>query len=194
MKIENYRKVENNVDKIFVNRWSPRAMSGEKVNKKELMSLFEAARWAPSSSNEQPWRFVYVLRESKRWNDFFSLLDAGNQTWIEKAGALIVVISRKTWEEDNTFNPTHSLDTGAAWENFALQGSLSGLVVHGLAGFDYDKMNQMLKLDENYNVEMMIAIGKPGKLEDLPEKYRPRENPKGRNELSEFVFEEEFKA
>lgn len=193
MEIGEFRKAENGVSEIFINRWSARAMSGEKVSKKELMSLFEAARWAPSSSNEQPWRFVYVLKDSLKWNSFFELLDSGNQAWIKNAGALIVVISRKNWEEDNTFNPTHSLDAGAAWENFALQGSLKKIVVHGLAGFDYDKAKEMLKLDDNYKVEMMIAVGKPGKIEDLPEKYRAREIPKGRKELSEFVFEEEFR-
>ncbi len=194
MKIEDFRKTENGVDEIFINRWSARAMSGEKVSKKELMTLFEAARWAPSSSNEQPWRFVYVLKESKNWKKFFELLDAGNQAWIKNAGALIVVISRMTWEEENTFNPTHSLDTGAAWENFALEGSLKKLVVHGLAGFDYDKAKEMLKLDDNYKVEMMIGVGKPGDISNLSEKYRTRELPKGRKELNKFVFEEEFKV
>lgn len=194
MEVRDFRKAENDVSEIFVNRWSRRAMSGEKVDKKELMTLFEAARWAPSSSNEQPWNFVYVLKESENWKKFFDLLDSGNQAWIKNAGALIIVVSRKNWKEDNTFNPTHSLDTGAAWENLALQGSLSNLVVHGLAGFDYDKAKEMLKLSDDYKVEIMIAVGKPGKIEDLPEKYRARESPKGRNELKEIVFEEEFKG
>ncbi|MDO8563835.1 MAG: nitroreductase family protein [Nanoarchaeota archaeon] len=192
MDVKEHRKIENNVDEIFVNRWSARAMSGEKVSKKELMSLFEAARWAPSSSNEQPWRFVYVLKESKNWKKFFDFVVPGNQAWIEKAGALIVVISRKNWKEDGSFNPTHSFDTGAAWENFALEGSLKELVVHGMAGFDYDKAKEMLKVSDEYKVEMMIGVGKPGKLADLPEKYRAREKPNGRNPLSEMVFEEEF--
>jgi nitroreductase len=193
MDFSSFRKVENGVNELFVNRWSARAMSGEKVSKKDLMSLFEAARWAPSSSNEQPWRFIYVLKERKKWKDFFSLLDSGNQTWIKNAGALIVVISKKIWEEDGSINETASFDTGAAWENIALQGSLNGLVIHGLAGFNYQKMREMLNLNEDYKVEMMIAVGKPGKIEDLPDKYKEREKPNGRNELSEFVFEEEFR-
>lgn len=192
MKGSEFRKAENDVDKIFLNRWSPRAMSGEKVSKKELMTLFDAARWAPSSGNGQPWRFVYVLKESKNWKKFFDLLDDGNKVWTSKAGALIVVISRKTWKEDGSANDCHTLDTGAAWENLALQGSLKGLVIHGMAGFDYANAKEMLKIDDNYKVEMMIAIGKKGKIEDLPEKYRERETPKGRNPLNEFVFEEKF--
>lgn len=192
MKGSEIRKAENDIDKIFLNRWSPRAMSGEKVSKKELMTLFEAARWAPSSGNGQPWRFVYVLKESKNWNKFFDLLDDGNKVWVKKAGALIVTISRKTWKEDGSDNNCHSFDTGAAWENLALQGSLKSLVIHGMEGFDYEKAKEMLKIDDNYKIEMMIAVGKHGKLKDLPEKYREREKPKGRNPLTDFVFEEKF--
>jgi len=89
---------------------------------------------------------------------------------------------------------THSFDTGAAWENFALQGSIQGLVVHGMQGFDYDKAKKELKTPEGYQVEAIAAVGKPGKKEDLPEEMQKNEYPSGRKKVSEFVFEGEFKG
>jgi nitroreductase len=95
-KTENARKTEHKIDPIFVNRWSPRSMMGEEISDKILMSLFEAARWAPSSFNNQPWRFIYAKRKSNDWTKFLDLLNEGNKVWAKDAGALIVIISRKT--------------------------------------------------------------------------------------------------
>jgi nitroreductase len=184
----NERIPDFSIDPLFLRRWSSRAMSGEALSQGELMTLFEAARWAPSSSNEQPWRFVYALRGTRYWEKFFALLDSGNQEWCKNASVLVITLSKKT-DEDGEPNDTHSFDTGAAWENLALQGSISGLVVHGLGGFNYKKARALLKLDDTFTVEMMIAIGKKGKLEDLPERFRSRESPNDRKRLKEFVFE-----
>ena len=150
-------------------------MSGLPVSDTELATLFEAARWAPSSSNEQPWRFVYAKRDTKHWQEFFNLLVEGNKAWCVNASVLIITLSKKTWDEDDSLNETHSFDTGAAWQNLALQGTALGLVVHGIGGFDYDKARQLLALPDSFSVEMMIAFVKLGKIEDLPEKYRARD-------------------
>ena len=189
MDISRYRKPEFEIDEIFLNRWSPRAMSGEEMSEAELMSLFEAAKWAPSSFNNQPWRFLYTRRNSENWGLFFNLLAEFNQAWAKNASALMVIISRKTFDHNGKPSRTHSFDTGAAWQNLALQGALKGLVVHGMQGFDYDKAREVLNVSDDYEVEAMAAVGMPGKVEELPEKLREREFPSTRKRLSEIVFE-----
>jgi len=190
--IREFRKPEYDVDPVFLNRWSPRAMSGEGIGKKELLSLFEAARWAPSANNNQPWRFVYAMRDTPHWPPFFDLLTELNRVWAVRAAALAVVVSKKSFDHNGKFSRTHSYDTGAAWENLALQGSLKGLVVHGMQGFDYDRAGELLKIPDGYQVEAMMAIGKPGKRESLPEQYREREFPSDRKKLSDIVMEGSF--
>lgn len=186
------RQTQYNVNSIFPNRWSPRAMSGEEITNEELMSLFEAARWAPSSNNNQPWRFLFARRNTDNWNSFFNLLNASNQVWVKNAAVLIVIISKKTFDFNGKPSITHSFDTGAAWENLALQGSILGLVVHGMQGFDYERARKELNVPAEYQVEAMVAIGKPGKKEDLPLHLQEREFPSDRKELAEIAFEGKF--
>ncbi len=183
-----HRKPEYDVDQMFVNRWSPRAMSGVGISRDELMSLIEAAKWAPSSFNNQPWRFLYATRDTENWGLFFVLMSEGNQAWAKNASVLITVVSKKTFDNGKP-SRTHSFDTGAAWENLALQGTVKGLVVHGMQGFDYDRARQVLNIPEGYDVEAMIAVGKPGKKKNLPEKLQEREFPSTRKKVSEIAFE-----
>ena len=183
------RKAETSVDPLFIDRWSPRAMSGEKISKAELMPLFEAAKWAPSCYNEQPWRFLYALKDSPQWKVFFDLMVEFNQGWTKDAAALVVILSRKTSTHNGAPFPTHSFDTGAAWGNFSLQGTKLGLVVHGMAGFDYDKARTALKIPDHYKVEAMAAVGKPGDKNSLPQGLAEKELPSSRRPLAETVFE-----
>jgi nitroreductase len=192
MNIKDFRKPEHNVGELFLNRWSPRAMSGEEIDEATLFSLFEAAKWAPSSNNNQPWRFIYSRRNTKSWTTFFNLLDEGNQGWAKNAAVLIVVISKPTFDNGKNAR-THTYDAGAAWENFALQGSLMGLVVHGMQGFDYDKAKEVLQVPNGYQVEAMIAVGKKGKKEDLPAYQQEREFPSPRKAIAEIAMEGVFK-
>lgn len=189
----NNRKLEYNCDDIFPNRWSPRAMSGETVPDEELMKLFEAARWAPSTYNTQPWRFLYAKRDTDNWGMYFSLLVEKNQIWCKNAGALVVVVSKTMSDYNDKPVATHALNTGAAWQSLALQGSLSGFVVHGMAGFDYERAKQELDVPDDYSVQMMIAIGKSGKKEDLPEDLQKMETPSDRYPLNKIVIEGKFK-
>ena len=192
MKITNNRMTNYETNDLFLKRYSPRAMSGETITKDELMTLFDAARWAPSLFNEQPWRFIYGIKRTPAFDKLFSFLMEGNQIWCKNAAVLILVISKnKTSRGDE--NATHSFDTGAAWENLALQATSIGLVSHGMAGLYYAKAKEGLSVSDDYKVEMMIAIGKPGKIEDLPENLREREKPSYRKSLEEIVFEGEFK-
>ena len=189
----NGRTSEYEINDIFLKRFSPRAMSGEAVAKDELMTLFEAARWAPSASNLQPWKFIYAFAGTEGFENMFSTLVDFNKDWAKNAGALIVVTSKKT-RDSGKEHITHSFDAGAAWENFALQGAEMGLVVHGMAGFDYDMAKVKLGIPEDYAIQMMIAVGKPGKVEDLPEAMRAGEKPNDRKPLSEIAFENKFPA
>lgn len=169
-------------------------MSREEMTDEELMPLFEAARWAPSSYNGQHWRFIYAKRNTEHWNTFFDLLVDFNKQWAKNAAVLVVVISKKAFDFNNKPSVTHSFDTGAAWENLALQGTAMGLVTHGMEGFDYDKAKKVLAIPDDYQVEAMIAIGKRGKKEDLPKEMQEREMPSDRRPLREIVMEGGFKT
>jgi len=191
---ENPRKPDHPIHPMILKRWSPRAMSGEEISTAELMSLFEAARWAPSSFNNQPWRFLYTHRNSEHWNTFFNLLVAGNQAWAKNAAVLIVVISRNNFEHNDKPARTHTFDAGSAWQNLALQTAENGLAAHAMQGFDYDKAKKDLSIPEDYTVEAMIAIGRPGKKEDLPESMQEREFPSPRKKVAEIIMEGPFKS
>ena len=193
MNIRDFRKPEQEINEIFINRWSPRAMSGEEIDEKTLFTLLEAARFAPSSNNNQPWRFIYARRNTKHWATFFNLLDEGNQVWAKNAAVLIVVASKTTFDSGKP-SRTHTYDAGAAWLSFALQGSIAGLVVHGMQGFDYDKAKAVLNIPDEYQVEAMIAVGKKGKKEDLPDFLQEREFPSARKTTAEFAMEGSFKG
>jgi nitroreductase len=187
------RKAQYPILDLILNRWSPRAMTGEEISNEQLMTLFEAARWAPSSYNGQPWRFVYAMRNSPDWQNFFDLLVPFNQSWTKNAAVLVITASRNDFSSNGKFARTHSFDTGAAWENIALQGFHDGLVVHGMEGFDYTKAKKVINLPDNYSVEMMFAVGKLAPIETLPEDLKKREVPSDRLPLSELVFEGIFK-
>ncbi|MFA6066786.1 MAG: nitroreductase family protein [Candidatus Babeliaceae bacterium] len=183
------RVAEHSIDTIFIKRHSARAMSGEKITHDELMSLFEAARWAPSSYNNQPWQLVYAVRETPAWDNFFNVLVPANQSWAVNGAVLIMVASRNNFEFNNKPSRTHSFDTGAAMENLALQGSLMGLVVHGMEGFDYDKARQVAHLPDDYTVEAMFVVGRPGNITNLPIDLQTREELSDRKKIEEFIFE-----
>ncbi len=184
-----FRKPDHPIEPIFVNRWSPRAMSSEPIIDGELMSLFEAARWAPSTYNEQEWRFLYARRDTSHWPVFLGLLMEANQVWCRNAAVLMVMSSCKVFARNGRPNPVHTLDAGAAFENLALQGSTMGLVVHGMAGFDRDRARTALKIPTDYEVEAMIAVGRPGDPDQLPTELRERETPCGRKLINEIARE-----
>jgi len=167
-------------------------MSGESITDQELFSLFEAARWAPSSYNNQPWRFIYAKRSTPSWKTLFNLLVPFNQDWAKNTGVLIVVFSKTTFDHNGKPARTHAFDAGAAWENLALQGVNMGLVVHGMEGFDYDTAKKDLKIPDDYEVHAMIAVGKQGKKEDLPPALQEREVLSDRKPITQCIFEGTF--
>jgi nitroreductase len=169
-------------------------MSGEPISPDELAVLFEAARWAPSAGNTHPWRILYAYRDTEQWPLFFNLLVERNQVWCRNAAALLLFISRKTNEQSGRALITHSYDTGAAWENLALQGTLKGLVVHGMAGFDYARARTTLNIPDDFNVEAMAAVGRPGPITVLPEDFQARESPNTRRPITELTFEGPYRV
>ncbi|MBI1387440.1 MAG: nitroreductase [bacterium] len=192
MDIKQIRQPVYPIDDRFINRWSPRAFSGEPIRDDELMTLFEAARWAPSSFNAQPWFFLYAKRDTPQWNTFFDLLIEFNQQWCKNAAVLLVAISRKNFEHNGKPNANHSFDTGSAWQSLALQTVFMGLAAHGMAGFDAEKARVSLNIPDEFHVDAMIAIGKPGDKNDLPEAMREREAPSQRKPIGEFIKEGGF--
>lgn len=186
--VETHRSPEHDIDPIFVNRWSPRSMTGEVLEEEEYLPLFEAARWAPSSRNEQPWRFLYATRESDAWETFLELPYPKNREWARNAAVLAVICSQTNFAYDGSHNGTHAFDTGAAWENLALEGSRRGLVVHAMAGFDEEKATRELNVPDEYQVHAMVAIG-----EHAPDEATDSENPNGRKPLAEIVIEGGFR-
>lgn len=192
VKGRDHRVADRPISPIFLDRWSPRALSGEAISTDELLTLFEAARWAPSASNLQPWRMLYAHRDTPNWPLFFDLLAEANKAWCVKAAVLVLFTSKALNERTGKPAVTNSFVTGAAWENFALQGMLNGLVVHGMQGFDYERARTTLRVPDDLRIEAMGAVGRPGQVEDLPESLRARETPSGRRPISELVFEGTF--
>ncbi|HEX2475790.1 MAG TPA: nitroreductase family protein [Lacipirellulaceae bacterium] len=187
-----FRKADYPIESLFVKRWSPRAMSGEPLSDAEMRTLFEAARWAPSTYNEQEWRFLYARRDTPQWPVFFDLLVEGNREWCRQAGLLVVILAHKVFSRNGKPNPVHLFDSGCAFENLALQGAAMGLVVHGMQGFDFDKARTALSVPDDYAVAAMFAAGRPGDPNDLPEKLCEREKPSDRLPIDEIICEGAF--
>lgn len=191
LKGSEHRKAAYAIDPLFIDRWSPRAMTGDALDEATLMTLFEAARWAPSASNVQPWRILYARRDTPAWPRFFELLAEGNRRWADRAAALVLFIAETRTAEGKPV-PTHAYDSGAAWQNFALQGARMGLVVHGMAGFDYTQARSVLQVPEHYAVLAMAAVGVSAPIDTLPEALRAREAPSDRRPLAGTVCEGPF--
>lgn len=190
------RIAEHQIDEQFTQRWSPRAFTDDTLDKATLMSFFEAARWAPSAYNAQPWRFLYALRGTPEFDRYLSLLVEFNQGWAKHAAALVVIVSKTTFAAPGTTEekpaPTHAFDTGAAWANLALQAHLSGWHTHGMSGLDYERARQELKIPEGYAVQAMVAIGKRGDKASLVDYLQAKEVPSQREPLSTLVAEGDF--
>ena len=186
------RKTDYEVHPLILGRWSPRAMTKGSIDESSLMTLLDAARWAPSSYNAQPWRFIYAHRGTKEWETLFSLLVPFNQEWADRAAVLLVILSCKVFDGQKP-SLTHSFDTGAAWGYLALQGHINGLVVHGMQGFNYSRAKEVCQIPDDYQVEAMAAIGKRGEKESLSEKIRAKEKPSDRKPLEELVMRGRFK-
>ncbi len=190
------RTSDHPVEPIILQRWSPRAYTGDAMDAATLLSIFEAARWAPSSYNSQPWRYVYAHRDTPAWDRLFGLLAGGNQGWAKAAAVLIVAVSKETMAPRGTEMPSHShsFDAGSAWQNLALQATQLGWHAHAMVGFDIPRAAAELGVPAGYRVETMIALGKRGDRSVLGEPFAGMEQPNGRNPVESFAFEGVFPA
>jgi nitroreductase len=187
------RSADYDVDAMFLNRWSPRAFSPEPIEEETLMRAFEAARWAPSSNNEQPWRFI-VARTPEDRKKFYDFLTPGNQAWNTNVPVLVVAISKKTFTRNGKPNTTNRFDAGCAWGFLSLGAHQNGLITHGMAGFDRDKARRVLEVPDDFDIPAMIAIGKRGELSELPPEVQQKEKISDRRPLEETIMEGTFQS
>lgn len=176
------RIADHDILPLILHRQSRVAMNGEALEDAQLLQLFEAARWAPSASNTQPWRFLYAKTQTPDFPRFFDLLLDFNQAWCHKASALIAVCSQRVNAKGHPM-AFHAFDTGAAWMALALQASSMGLVAHAMGGFDGDRARVALGLPEEFALNCMVAVGHPGSGEGLSEKLRSRDLPNTRDPI-----------
>ena len=182
----NPRVASADVDPLFIDRWSPRSFSSDPLSDAEIATIFEGARWSPSSFNRQPWLFVYETDGPDR-DTFDSILMPGNQAWATKA-PLIGYIFAETKTQDGRRPRTAEFDTGAAWMALALQARSLGLYSHAMAGIDHDTVYEKLGVsDEFYTAMCGFVVGKIGPREALPEDVQERESPNDRKPVSEIT-------
>jgi nitroreductase len=184
------------IDTLFLERWSPRAFDGSKLEDADLLTMFDAARWAPSAFNGQPWRFVYAHRDSEAWPRFLGLLMPFNVMWAQRASLLVFILSDTLIQlpraQSLSVSHSHSFDAGAAWALLALQATRLGYHTHGMTGVDFERARTELSVPDQFRIEAAIAIGRIGDKSTLPPEFQSREAPNGRKDLEELVMEGRF--
>lgn len=177
------------IHRLIAARWSPRAFAERAVEPGKLRSLFEAARWAPSTFNEQPWRFLVATGEDPGWWErLLAFLTPGNAAWARRAPVLVASAYKTRLSRNDRPNRVAPRDLGAAEENLFLQAFAEGLVMHQMAGFDHERLEAEL-LPEGFRAGTMFAIGYLADPEVLEERFRERERtPRQRRPLKDFVF------
>lgn len=178
------------INPLILNRWSPRAFASTPVAEQDLLSLFEAARWAPSASNIQPWRYV-MARTREDLEKFYSFINESNRVWCEHAPVLAIVMSH-SMSPTGRPSRSHAFDAGASWAYLAIEAVSRGLYTHAMGGFDRDKAREVLQIPADYDVHAVIAIGYRGDAAQLNENNQAREHPSGRRALTETLYEGMF--
>lgn len=179
------------VHELIRHRWSPRSFSEQEVTMADLCTVLDAARWAASSYNEQPWRFLVGRKQDPAaYQTMLGLLAPFNQAWAKSAPVLILIVAKKNFTHNNTPNAYAVHDAGAALAQLALQATALGLHVHGMAGFDRDKARTELKIPDDYEFAAFSALGYLGPAENLPAgQLRDQEvAPRTRKPLAELAF------
>lgn len=189
MSVQNSRRADRPIDPVFLERWSRRAISDAPVSEDDLATLFEAARWAPSARNVQPWRFLYSRPGDAAWPVFLDLIYPRNRVWAERAQALILLASTSVRTEDGATTAwrTHAFDAGAAWAFLALQAARLGLTVRAMGGFDIERAPEAVGLPEALTPQVILAVGRPGVADALPDHLASLETPTDRAPRSDFV-------
>lgn len=188
--IEKLAETEHPIHDLLQRRWSPRAFAGRAVEPEKLRSLMEAARWAPSSFNEQPWSFIVATKEEPvEYERLLGCLVEGNMQWARNAPVLMLSLAKLHFDRNGQPNRHAFHDVGLAVENLVLQATALGLAVHQMAGFHVEKARELYGVPEGVEPVAAIAVGYPGDPESLPEPLRERERaPRNRKPLDAFVF------
>ena len=177
------------VEDLILRRWSPRVFSDKEVSSQELTRLFEAARWAASSYNEQPWRFFVGRRGDETYKKIFASLVEFNQSWVKTAPVLVLSVAKKTFTNNGSPNRFHLHDTGAATATLALQATANGLHAHSMAGYDPEQARASFAVPSEFEMGAVTAIGYFGDPDSLPDQLRKTEvSPRERKPLDQFVF------
>lgn len=178
------------IHELMVRRWSPRAFLPKSVEPEKLRSLLEAARWAPSCFNEQPWRFLVATREDpQRFGQMAACLTPRNQTWAGAAGALILSVASGQFAHNGHANRHAFHDVGLATAQLVLEATALGLSTHAMAGFDRERARATWRIPESFEPVAVLAVGYRGEAEQLPEELAERERaPRSRRPQGEFVF------
>ncbi|MEY4722038.1 MAG: hypothetical protein RIQ46_1763 [Pseudomonadota bacterium] len=179
---------------LVIERWSPRSFDGTPVPEEDLLVMIEAAGWAPSAFNVQPWTFLHARPGDAHWDRFLSLLVPFNQSWAKDAGALLFIVSQETSGSEGQPLYSHSFDAGAAWALLAIQAQHMGWHSHGMTGIDFDRARAELAIPEGYRLEAAVAIGRKAPAERLPEPLREREAPAPRKPVAEIAVAGTFPA
>jgi len=181
------------IHNLIARRWSARAFSTKTVEKPKLLSILEAARWAPSSRNEQPWRYIVFTDENpEKMNTARSVLLEINN-YAKRAPILICAITKKYYSDNGIYNKLHFHDLGVANENMFLESFNQGLIMHEMGGFDRDKARRVFNVPDEYEIGIMIAIGYQDSHDILPERYKEKAfSPRERKPLSEIAFLKEL--
>jgi len=181
-----------NIHPIIKKRWSPRAFSGKKVDKAVLQRIFEAARWAPSSFNEQPWRFIVGVKGDDTWLKLYECMVEFNQKWAGKAPVLILSVGN-TLSSKGTENQVYQYDVGQSMAYITFQAETEGLVVHQMGGFSKENATELFSIPEDHAPLTMMAIGYQDAPETLPADFEKMEKtPRERKAIGELVFAERF--
>ena len=189
--MEKPAETEHPVHELIQRRWSPRAFAARAVEPEKLRSLLEAARWAASCFNEQPWSFIVAAKDAEgdAYERLLSCLVESNALWAGRAPVLMISVARLAFKRNGKPNRHAFHDTGQAAAHLALQATALGLAVHQMAGFDVSKAREQFNIPEGFEPVAAIALGYPGDPEDLPENLREKElSPRARRPLEEFVF------
>lgn len=180
------------LNQSFLKRWSPRSFDNKKVSKEDILTVLEAARWAPSCFNEQPWRFIFATEE-KEFDKFLQVLVPDNQTWARNAPVLIAAFAKKNFTQTDKPNAWAQFDAGAAWMALSLQARELGLYSHAMAGYSKDKAFEVCHIKpEDYDSVCMIALGHIGEKSQLPDKLQKMEAPNDRKALDSIAFENRY--
>ena len=182
------------LNELLSRRWSPRAFSDRQIEPSKIVTLFEAARWSPSSANEQPWRFIAATKEDSRvYSALFESLTEGNRRWAQRAPLLVLGVAQSSYLKSGRAYHHAWYDLGQSVANLTVQASALGLAVHQMGGFDAGKVRELLSVPEGYEPVIVFAVGYAERPETLPDDLRKREEgPRSRKPLESMVFTEEW--